>query len=370
MELFSVSHTDGLARRGVLHLPHGEVQTPVFMPVGTVGTMKAIHHDRMEELNYKLILGNTYHLYLRPGLDLLAEQGGLHGFSTWPYNFLTDSGGFQFFSLAPFCKFSDEGVKFRSHIDGSYHFFSPESAIDAQNTIGSNIKMVLDVCTPPDITEKKAYQAHLRTTDWAKRCYTRWQETGASGHLFGIVQGNFFKDIRTLSASALSEIDFPGFAIGGLSVGESKEVFTEFVQFTTPLLPLAKPKYVMGIGTPDYILEAIEAGVDMFDCVYPTRVARNGAAMTADGLLNMKSERFKNDKTPIEEGCTCMACRRYSRAYIRHLVRAKEVNAITLITDHNLTFMQRFISSIHTAIETGTFNTFKAGFMARYYTPQ
>jgi queuine tRNA-ribosyltransferase len=367
MKLLTVTAADGAARTGILHLAHGDVETPVFMPVGTVGAMKAISHEQIENIGYKLILGNTYHLYLRPGLELLNRQGGLHAFSTWPHNFLTDSGGFQFFSLAPFRKFTDDGVKFRSHLDGSYHFFTPELAVQAQQIIGSDIHMMLDVCTPPDISEKKALDALIKTTRWARRCKTEWEKGDKKGALFGIVQGNFFKELRRRSAEELSAVDFPGYAIGGLSVGEEKAVYNEFLAFQAPLLPPEKPKYVMGIGTPDYILEAIANGIDMFDCVYPTRVARNGGVMTRDGLMALKNERYKNDTGPIEEGCPCHACRRYSRAYLRHLIKAQEINALTLLTEHNLTFMYRFIDECRQAIKNHTFSQYKQAFIERYY---
>ena len=366
-QLFCVKHQDNVARTGVLSLSMGSVETPVFMPVGTVGALRACAHQVLEDLGYRLILGNTYHLYLRPGLALLKEMGGLRNFSTWKYNFLTDSGGYQFFSLAPFRKFTDDGVKFRSHIDGSYHFFTPEFTVEAQEIMGSDIHMVLDQCTPPDISEKKAYSAMLATISWAKRCHARWMIGPRQGNLFAIIQGNFYRNLREICAGELSQIDFPGYAIGGLSVGEEKSVFQEFVAFTTPLLPFEKPKYVMGIGTPDYILDAIESGVDMFDCVYPTRVARNGSAMTQEGLLPLKAERFTADASPLEEGCPCHACRRYSRAYIRHLVRAGEINALTLLTEHNLTFMQNFLRNVRAAIRENRFSAFKKDFLARYY---
>lgn len=365
--LLQVLHQDGQARSGLLHLPMGPVETPVFMPVGTVGTMRAIGHDKLENLGYRLILGNTYHLYLRPGLDLLQKVGGLRNFSSWPHNFLTDSGGYQFFSLAPFRKFTEDGVKFRSHIDGAYHFFTPEFALEAQEIIGSDIHMVLDQCTPADISEKKAYGATIATIAWAKRCYQRWQSGSKKGNLFAIVQGNFYHKLREICAGELAQIDFPGYAIGGLSVGEEKSVFNEFIAFTALLLPFDKPKYAMGIGTPDYILETIEYGVDMFDCVYPTRVARNGSAMTPEGLIPMKGERFTADLRPIEEGCPCHACQRYTRAYIRHLVRAGEINALTLLTEHNLTFMARFLEQAKQAIREKRFLTFKKDFLASYY---
>lgn len=367
MNHFTLTHTDHNARRGILHLPQANVETPVFMPVGTVGTMKAIHHQRLEELDYRLILANTYHLYLRPGLNLLEQMGGLSRFSTWRKNFLTDSGGFQFFSLSKFAKFTPEGVHFRSHIDGSKHFFTPEKAIDAQNSIQSHIKMVLDVCTPPHISEKKAYQAHLTTSAWAKRCKDRWEETGKLGLLFGIMQGNFYRELRKLSAEEIALLDLPGYAIGGLSVGEEKTLFKEFVHFSTDLLPKHKPRYVMGIGTPDYILEAVEAGVDMFDCVYPTRVARNGSAMSFNGLLSLKNERYINDDTPIDPSCRCSACTRYSRSYIRHLIKAKEINALTLLTDHNLTFMKQFMNEIRASIDENQFSSYKKKFLEQYY---
>ncbi|MGL4524156.1 MAG: tRNA guanosine(34) transglycosylase Tgt [Spirochaetia bacterium] len=364
---FEVTHTDGTARTGVLNLPKGPVETPVFMPVGTLGAMRGISHQKMEELGYRLILGNTYHLYLRPGLDLLKKAGGLRDFSTWPYNFLTDSGGFQFFSLAPFRKFTDEGVKFRSHIDGSYHFFSPESTIQAQEIIASDIYMALDQCTPPQLSEQKAYSATMATIAWAKRCQTQWLAGPQKGQLFGIVQGNFYHKLREICAQELAALDLPGYAIGGLSVGEEKSAFSDFIAFTAPLLPFEKPKYVMGIGTPDYILETIEHGVDMFDCVYPTRIARNGSAMTPHGLMVMKAERFTHDMRPIQEDCPCHACQRYSRAYIRHLVRTGEINALTLLTEHNLTFMAQFLENARDAIRQNRFLAFKKDFLAHYY---
>jgi queuine tRNA-ribosyltransferase len=370
MSFFTITATNGLARTGLLALAHGQVETPVFMPVGTVGAMKAIQHSQIEKIGYNLILGNTYHLYLRPGVDTLKNEGGLHAFSTWQGNFLTDSGGFQFFSLAPFRKYTVDGVKFRSHIDGSYHFFSPERAIELQQIIGSDIHMQLDVCTPPDVSHKKALDGLIKTTAWAKRCKVQWLkgvDNGLKGKLFGIVQGNFYPDLRKQSAEELVSLDLPGYAIGGLSVGESKAMFSDFLALQSPMLPTCKPKYVMGIGTPDYILEAIDNGIDMFDCVYPTRVARNGSAMTAQGLMALKAERFAGDHSPIEEGCPCEACSRYSRAYLRHLVKANEINSLTLLTEHNLYFMHRLVSMARQAIKTGVFKQFKATFLANYY---
>ncbi len=356
------------ARTGLLHLPKGDVPIPAFMPVGTNGTVKAMLHSSLKEIGYPLILGNTYHLYLRPGMEIINSYGGLHQFSSWDGNILTDSGGFQVFSLAPFRKISDEGVTFRSHIDGSKHQLTPESAVDIQTQLGSDIQMQLDVCTAPGIEEREAIKALELTSAWAKRAKLRRSEKDESykGKLFGIVQGNFFKHLRKQSAEQLSELDLPGYAIGGLSVGEESEVFRDFLHYTAPLLPVGKPKYVMGIGTPDYMLEAMEAGIDIFDCVYPTRVARNGTCFTLGGMLNLKNARFKEDKLPIDPECICPTCSRYSRGYLRHLFAAKEILGPMLVTHHNLQFLYTMMDQARNAINEGEFLSFKSSFLERF----
>ncbi|KGE73967.1 queuine tRNA-ribosyltransferase [Spirochaeta lutea] len=353
------------ARRGEIQLPHGRVQTPVFMPVGTQGTVKALSHQMVEDIGFEIILGNTYHLYLRPGTEVIADFGGLHEFSTWNRNILTDSGGFQVFSLSPFRKITDEGVQFRSHIDGSKHMLTPESVVEIQRVLGSDIQMVLDVCTEHGIDKKSAHKALTTTTRWAKRAKDAWQQSLGDyrGAAFGIVQGNFFEDLRAQSAQELSELDFPGYAIGGLSVGEPPEVFEHFLHYTAPLLPTGKPKYVMGIGTPDYILSAVEAGIDMFDCVFPTRVARNGYFFSRDGRINIKNERYRRDTQPIDLDSPISM---YSRAYLRHLFKAGEMLGPMLATRHNLWFLHTFMTEIRTAIEENRFLEYKNTFLERY----
>lgn len=356
------------ARTGTLMLSRGNVKVPAFMPVGTSGSVKAVPHSDLEDMGYSLILGNTYHLCLRPGIEVIEEYGGLHAFSSWNRNILTDSGGYQVFSLAPFRKIEDQGVHFRSHIDGSKHLLTPESAVDLQTAMDSDIQMQLDVCTPPGISESEALDAVRLTTLWAARAAGRWRRrsTSYSGALFGIVQGNFFPDLRRRSADELKELDFPGYAVGGLSVGESPEVFREFLHFTAELLPPEKPRYVMGIGTPDYMLEAVEAGIDLFDCVYPTRAARNGTCFTPRGMINLKNARFRRDQNPIDSQCPCPACRRYSRGYLRHLFTAKEILGALLVTRHNLTFLHTMMNDVRSAVRSGHFIRFKKAFLERF----
>ncbi len=368
--MFEIKKRDGKARTGVMHLPHGDVQTPAFMPVGTAGTVKAIHHDDVAAMGYDLILGNTYHLYLRPGLEVLKSFGGLHAFSSWDKNILTDSGGFQVFSLPGLRKLRPEGVTFQSHIDGSRHHFSPESVVDTQVIIGSDIQMVLDVCTPPNITEKAALKAMYLTHQWAERAKARWEfqrdEMGYKGYQFGIVQGNFYANLRKESAEFISELDFPGIAIGGLSVGETPEEFYEYLELTTEYISDEKPHYVMGIGTPEYILKAISVGIDVFDCVFATRTARNGSLFTSDGMIVMKKAAHQFDHGSVEEGCPCRACTQYSRAYLRHLYRSKEILGPMLGTEHNLVFLKRLVDNARQAIEQGTYQRFMNDFLARY----
>lgn len=355
------------ARTGYMHLPHGDVQTPAFMPVGTNATVKAVTKDWLEEIGFEIILANTYHLYLRPGMDIIEEAGGLHGFSGWSGNFLTDSGGYQVFSLADFRKITAEGVKFRSHIDGSSHFLTPESIVRLQAQLNSDIQMQLDVCTGYGTEWKKAKEALDITKDWTVRAKQTWLETDDAyqGKLFGIVQGNFYHDLRKESVEALLEIDTPGIAIGGLSVGEPRDLYTEFLETTAALLPRDKPRYVMGIGTPDYILDAVYHGIDIFDCVLPTRNARNGSLFTRDGQLSIKKECYTRDFSPIDPSCTCRVCREYSRAYLRHLYKQDEILFCMLATFHNLAFLHGMMVEIRTAITNGTFSEYRTSFLSR-----
>lgn len=370
--IFTLKHKDtfSCARTGLLELPHGQVKTPVFMPVGTNATVKAITIDDLHEIGFDIILSNTYHLYLRPGVDILGKAGGLHGFSQWNKNFLTDSGGFQVFSLAPFRKITKEGVKFQSHIDGSRHFLTPESIVEIQSRFNSDIQMQLDVCTGWGIEHKKAKEALYITSDWAQRAKNQWQsirnEKGYLGSLFPIVQGNFFKDLREQSAEFVSSLDLPGIAIGGLSVGEPFEEYASMLNFTSLLLPHDKPRYVMGIGTPDYILEAVENGIDMFDCVLPTRNARNGSYFTRNGTLSIKREQYTTDMTPIDSECTCKVCKTYSRAYLRHLYKNNEILSSMLASYHNLAFLHSMMNEIRAAIDNDSFLQYKKDFLHRY----
>lgn len=357
------------ARNAVMTLPHGTVQTPAFMPVGTAGTVKAMFHQSLEEMGYELILGNTYHLYLRPGMEVIKNAGSLHEFTTWDRNILTDSGGFQVFSLASRRKISAEGVRFSSHIDGSYHTFTPENVVEIQETLRSDIQMVLDVCTAPGISKREAEEALKTTIAWARRAKKRWENRaeGYEGKLFSIVQGNFYKDLRKRSVDEIIDLDTPGIAIGGLSVGESKDEFNEFLAYTAELLPENKPHYVMGIGTPDYILEAVEHGIDIFDCVYPTRIARNGTVFTRDGLIALKNQKFQFDDLPIDPTCQCSTCKRYSRSYMRHLFKAGEIFGPMLATEHNLFFLAQFMKEIRASISEGRFLEYKKSFIESYY---
>jgi queuine tRNA-ribosyltransferase len=367
---FSLRHRDPgcRARTGAIALNHGTISTPCFMPVGTNATVKAMRNGDLEDLGVNMILGNTYHLYLRPGREVIGRSGGLHAFMGWRHNLLTDSGGYQVFSLSSFRKVEEEGVSFRSHIDGSSHTLTPEDVIDIQTTFGSDVMMPLDECTSPGIPREDAAQAMRRTTDWLRRSRDRWRERDApfSGQLFGIMQGNFHQDLRRASAEQISALDLPGYAIGGLSVGEEFPVFRDFLHFSAELLPDAKPKYLMGIGTPEYILEAVEAGIDLFDCVFPTRTARNAQVFTFSGPLSLRNEKYRMDFQPIDEECRCETCRNHTRAYLRHLFKAREIEAAVLATFHNLAFIQGLVRSIREAIRQGEFPRFKQRFLARY----
>ncbi len=356
------------ARITEFFLPHGRVETPIFMPVGTNGAVKAVKHSTISESGINLILSNTYHLYLRPGIEIIKKAGSLHDFSTWKGNILTDSGGFQIFSLAPFRKIKDEGIYFRSHIDGSYHTLTPEKVVDLQRFFRSDILMPLDVCTPPDIPEKEALNAMKKTHSWLEKSRSKWHECRDEwgGNLFGIVQGNFYKDLRKQSADFVNTLDLPGIAIGGLSVGESFDMFSEYLSYTSDLIDPAKPRYVMGIGTPEYILEAVGNGIDMFDCVYPTRIARNGTVFTRNGKLSLKKDIFKDQFYPIEENCSCFACRNYSRGFLRHLFKTGEILGPMLASEHNIHFMKNFVDDIRNSIYNDAFSDFKKDFLDNY----
>ena len=360
--IFDVTHSssDGKSRTGILHLPHGDVQTPVFMPVGTNATVKALTNDDLEEIGFEIILANTYHLYLRPGSDIIEAAGGLHGFSKWNKNFLTDSGGFQVWSLSKFRKITEEGANFQSNIDGSRHLFTPEKVVDIQTQFNSDIQMVLDVCTGHGIEKKEAVHALKITENWAVRAKRQWlekREKGYKGLLLPIVQGNFFEDLRKQSAEFVSALELPAIAIGGLSVGEPPELFASMLDYTVQFLPMEKAKYVMGIGTPDYILDAVHSGIDMFDCVLPTRNARNGSYFTKDGNLPIKQERFAHDFGPLDPECTCKVCRTYSRAYLRHLFKEQEILSCILASYHNLYFLHTMMKEIRQAIQEDRFET-------------
>lgn len=370
-EIFNILHKNknSKARTGVLSLPHGTVQTPVFMPVGTNATVKAITKDDLEEIGFEIILANTYHLYLRPGPDLIKEAGGLHGFSKWNRNFLTDSGGFQVFSLSKLRKISDQGARFQSNIDGSYHMFTPENVVETQAKFNSDIQMQLDVCSGWGVDRKEAVEALRITSDWLLRAKKAWEEEqgkGYKGILFPIVQGNFFEDLRKQSAEFVASLDFPGIAIGGLSVGEPKEEYSKFLSYTVSCLPEDKPKYVMGIGTPDYILDAIANGIDMFDCVLPTRNARNGSYFTHDGMLSIKQERFIHDFGPIDKECNCKVCKNYSRSYLRHIFKSQEILSSLLASYHNLYFLHNLVKEAREAINNDRFEEYREVFLKRF----
>ena len=356
------------ARRGIIHTPHGDVQTPVFMPVGTQGTVKAMKPEDVTKLGHEgasILLGNTYHLYLRPGHELVKAAGGLHKFMNWNGAILTDSGGFQVFSLGKLRKITEEGVKFRSYIDGSSHMFTPENSIEIQNALGADIIMAFDECAPPDADYKYIKESQARTTRWLKRCVEAHKNT-ENQSLFGIMQGGFFEDLRRESAEEIVALDLPGYAIGGISVGEPKEKYVGVLDYAVDFLPEDKPRYVMGIGTPDYILEAVEHGVDMFDCVEPTRLARHGMAMTSHGRIGLDKGRFKEDFGPVDPECDCYVCRNYTRAYVHHLVKENEILGSMLLSEHNLYFLVRLAEEIRKAIEEDRFLEFKMEFLDKY----
>jgi queuine tRNA-ribosyltransferase len=406
---FQVLATDpgSRARRGRLVTVHGPIETPAFMPIGTQGTVKAVTPRELRELNAQIILGNSYHLFVRPGLDVIKHFGGLHKFMNWNEPILTDSGGYQIFSLAKLRRITEEGVEFQNHIDGARAFISPEVAMEIQMALGSDIAMALDECVPYPCEYEYAAQSAEMTTRWAKRC-KEWKEQKAqrstlnvqhptdaaasavfSGEfsglssstpdapgtahpagqlLFGIVQGATFADLRRQSAQAIVDLDFDGYAVGGVSVGEPAEEMMRAVEAVEPFLPNDKPRYAMGLGTPPQMLEMITRGMDMFDCALPTRLARNGTAFTATGTLNLKNAEFTLDTRPIAENCACYACREFSRGYIRHLIKAEEILGLRLVTLHNLHFYLNLMSQARTEIERGTFDQFRKTFVAEYRT--
>lgn len=354
-----------LARRGRLTTPHGVIETPVFMPVGTQATVKTMAPWELKELGAGIILGNTYHLHLRPGEELVKKAGGLQGFMNWDGAVLTDSGGFQVFSLADLRKITDEGVTFRSHLDGSAHSFTPESVMAIENALGADIMMAFDECPPYPASREYVQTSLRRTLDWAVRCKAAHSRPEAQG-LFGIVQGGEYQDLRRIAAESLVDLDLPGYAIGGLSVGEPKPLMYEILAYTTPWLPADKPRYLMGVGSPDDLFEGVERGVDMFDCVLPTRIARNGTVLTSEGKRVMKNARYAEDFLPLDPNCDCRVCKSFSRAYIRHLIKADEVLGIRLTSYHNVYFMLDLMKKIRQSLEEERFLTYKQEFYERY----
>ena len=352
------------ARAGLLHTPHGVFKTPMFMPVGTQATVKTVTPEELEEMGAQIILSNTYHLFLRPGTELIHEAGELHRFMNWNKGILTDSGGFQVFSLGAMRKITEEGVYFRSFLDGSKQFLSPEISIRAQEDLGSDIAMAFDECIPYPADYEYARKSTERTTRWAKRCIKAHQRTDRG--IFGIIQGGMYKDLRKQSAMEISSLPFDGVAVGGLSVGEPHDLMYDILEETTQWMPKGKARYLMGVGTPDCLVEGVARGVDMFDCVFPTRVARNGMAMIHTGRMNMKNKQYERDFRPIEESCGCYTCRNYTRAYIRHLYKSEELLAFRLITIHNLYFLLQFMRDMREAIVQGNFSEFREHFMEHY----
>lgn len=353
------------ARLGIVHTPHGSFETPAFMPVGTQATVKTMSPEELKAMNAGIILSNTYHLWLRPGHDIVKEAGGLHKFMNWDRPILTDSGGFQVFSLSKFRTIEEEGVHFRNHLNGDKLFLSPEKAMEIQNALGADIMMAFDECPPYPATFEYMKKSVERTSRWADRCL----EAHARSHdqaLFGIVQGGEFEVLRKQSAKDLISMDFPGYAIGGLSVGESKEVMNEVLEFTTPLLPTDKPRYLMGVGSPRSLIDGAIRGIDMFDCVLPTRIARNGTLMTSEGRLVLRNAQYKRDFGPIDEKCTCYTCKNYSRAYIHHLIRADETFGLRLTSYHNLHFLLNMMEEVREAIREDRLGDYRDAFFEQY----
>ena len=364
-ELLHICKQSG-ARRGVIHTPHGDIQTPIFMPVGTQATVKAMTPDELKEMvQAQIILANTYHLFLRPGHELVKEAGGLHKFMNWDRPILTDSGGFQVFSLGALRKITEEGVEFRSHLDGSKQFIGPEKAMEIEEALGSDIMMAFDECCPYPSTYEYTKKSMERTTRWAARCKEAHTTIEKQG-LFGIIQGGFYKDLREKSAQDLIEMDFPGYAIGGISVGEPKDIFLDILRYTAPLMPENKPRYLMGVGTPDYLIEAAIAGIDMCDCVLPTRIARHGTAMTSSGKLVVRNAMYERDFTPLDPECDCYTCKNYTRSYIRHLINTKEILGVRLLSIHNLRFLTKLMDRVRIEIENDNLLNFRDEFYKKY----
>ncbi|MGP4080536.1 tRNA guanosine(34) transglycosylase Tgt [Pseudalkalibacillus sp. R45] len=353
------------ARLGKVHTPHGTFETPVFMPVGTLATVKTMSPEELEQMGAGIILSNTYHLWLRPGHDIVKEAGGLHKFMNWDGAILTDSGGFQVFSLSDLRKITEEGVHFRNHLSGEKLFLTPEGAMEIQNALGSDIMMAFDECPPYPAEYSYMRQSVERTSRWAERCLEAHQRPVDQG-LFGIVQGGEYEELRKQSAKDLVSLDFPGYAVGGLSVGEPKDVMNRVLEFTTPWLPDDKPRYLMGVGSPDSLIDGAIRGIDMFDCVLPTRIARNGTCMTSEGRLVVRNAKFSKDFRPLDENCDCYTCRNYSRAYIRHLVKSSETFGFRLTTYHNLYFLLKLMERVRQAIREDRLLDFREEFFEQY----
>ncbi|MEN1969284.1 tRNA guanosine(34) transglycosylase Tgt [Lentibacillus sp. N15] len=353
------------ARLGKVHTPHGSFDTPMFMPVGTLATVKTMSPEELTDINAKIILSNTYHLWLRPGADIIEEAGGLHTFMNWDKPILTDSGGFQVFSLSDMRDIKEEGVHFRNHLNGEKLFLSPEKSMEIQHKLGSDIMMAFDECPPYPATFDYMKASVERTSRWAERCLHAHQDVNDQG-LFGIVQGGEYEELRKQSAEDLSSLDFPGYAIGGLSVGEPKEVMNRMLEFTAPLLPTNKPRYLMGVGSPDSLIDGAIRGVDMFDCVLPTRIARNGTCMTSNGRLVVRNAAYARDFGPLDENCDCHVCKNYSRSYIRHLIKCNETFGFRLTTYHNLYFLLELMKKVRKAIYDDRLLDFKEAFFEQY----
>ena len=363
-ELLHIDKNSG-ARRGVIHTPHGDIQTPVFMPVGTLATVKSMSPEELKnDVKADIILSNTYHLYLRPGHELVKEAGGLHKFMNWDRPILTDCGGFQVFSLSSLRKITEEGVVFNSHLDGSKHLFTPEKVIEIEEALGADIIMSFDECCAYSSTYEYTKNSMERTTRWAKRC--KQSHTNQNQGLFGIIQGGFFKDLRKISVEDLKSMDFPGYAIGGISVGEPKEEFLTILKYTAPLMPENKPRYLMGVGSPDYLIEAALSGIDMCDCVLPTRLARHGTALTSIGKLVIRNNEYAKDWNKLDEECDCYTCKNYSRAYLRHLIKCNEILGMRLISLHNLRFLTRLMEKVRENIENDSLLEFRDEFYKKY----
>ena len=353
------------ARLGIVHTPHGSFETPAFMPVGTQATVKTMSPEEVKGMGAGIILSNTYHLWLRPGHEIIREAGGLHKFMNWDRGILTDSGGFQVFSLSDIRRIEEEGVHFRNHLNGDKLFLSPEKSMEIQNALGSDIMMAFDECPPYPATYEYMKNSVERTSRWAERCLKAHARPEDQG-LFGIVQGGEFEDLRKQSAKDLVSLDFPGYAIGGLSVGEPKDIMNRMLEYTTPLLPSNKPRYLMGVGSPDSLIDGAIRGIDMFDCVLPTRIARNGTCMTSQGRLVVKNAKYARDFGPLDPNCDCYTCKNYSRAYIRHLIKADETFGIRLTSYHNLYFLQDLMRQVRQAIREDRLGDFREEFFEQY----